>query len=159
MKLRIPAKIVEKRIDDLKRARSREIGGILFGEQLDEGEFRVVEMTRQCFWGGTATTFRRRGRGARRAVLALHKKYGGDPQRFNYLGEWHSHPNDPVLPSPRDELTMYQLLADQRDAVNFLVLMILGLRGGFELEMGATAYLSTGQKVPCEVEIERYAAA
>lgn len=154
MKLRIPAEMIERRTNDLVRARSREVGGVLFGEQLSEGDFRIVEMTRQCSWGGTAVTFRRRGRAARNAILALHKKYGGDPFRFNYLGEWHSHPHAPAWPSPRDEVTMYQLLADQGDAVNFLVLMILKLHGHRELEIGATAYLSTGQKVLCEIDLE-----
>lgn len=146
--------LIERWVDDLARARSRELGGVLFGEQIAEGDFRVVETTRQRLWGGTATTFHRRGGRARKEILAFHEKLGGDPERFNYLGEWHSHPSTPVWPSIQDEVTMYQLLADQGAAVNFLVLMILKLDRDSRLQIGAQTYLSSGHKIQCEIEIE-----
>lgn len=146
--------LIERWVADLTRARSRELGGVLFGEQIAEGDFRVVETTRQRLWGGTATTFHRRGGRARKEILALHEKLGGDPERFNYLGEWHSHPNAPAWPSIQDEVTMYKLLADQGTAVNFLVLMILKLDGMSRLQIGAQTYLSSAHKIQCEIEIE-----
>lgn len=156
MRLRIPKMIVERWAADLKRTGAKEIGGVLFGEQIDEGDFRIVEATRQRFWGGTATTFKRRG-GARKEILALHEKAGGDPERFNYLGEWHSHPNAPAWPSLQDEITMYNLLADQGEAVNFLVLMIVKLDEREQLHIGARTYLASGHKLPCKIEIEDFA--
>lgn len=154
MKLRIAKEMIERWAADLKRAGAKEIGGVLFGEKIAEGEFRIVEARRQRFWGGTRTTFNRRGNWARKEILALHEKVGGDPERFNYLGEWHSHPHAPVHPSLQDEITMYELVADQGDAVNFLVLMILKLDGQTSLQVGALTYLSSGHKLPCEIEIE-----
>lgn len=159
MKLRISKPTIETWRQDLERAGRREIGGVLFGEQLAEGDFRIVEATRQRFGGGSATRFYRRGFQARSVLKALHKRYGGDPSRFNYLGEWHSHPNAPAYPSARDELTMCQLLADQAGAVNFLVLAVVRLEGSEALEIGAITYLTSGHKVRCEIEIQTEAPA
>lgn len=151
--------MIERWVVDLTHARSKEIGGVLFGEQIAEGDFRIVEATRQRFWGGTTTTFNRRGGGARRDILAMHERVGSNPERFNYLGEWHSHPNAPAWPSLQDETTMYKLLADQGGAVNFLVLMILKLNDRVSLQVSAQTYLSSGHKLPCEIEIENCAVA
>ena len=154
MKLRIPHRTIETWAHDLKRAGSREIGGVLFGEQVKEGEFRIVDATRQRFGGGTQLRFHRRGGQARKDILALHDRHGGDAKRFNYLGEWHSHPNAPVIPSVRDEVTMYQLLVDQASAMNFLVLAIVRLTHSGAVDIGARSYLSTGQTIACEIAPE-----
>ncbi len=154
MRLRIPTEVIERWASDLAGAGRKEIGGVLFGEQIAEGDFRIVAATRQRFFGGTATTFKRRGAVARNDILDLHRKFGGDPERFNYLGEWHSHPNAPAMPSLQDEVTMYQLLADQGTAVNFLVLIIVRLDTQRRFHIGARTYLASGHKLNCEVEIE-----
>ncbi|MEM1154830.1 MAG: Mov34/MPN/PAD-1 family protein [Pseudomonadota bacterium] len=140
---------------DLNRARRKEIGGVLFGEQISEGDFRIVKATRQRFFGGTAMTFKRRGTAARKAILDLHKQFGGDPRKYNYLGEWHSHPNAPALPSPQDELTMGELLADQGGAVNFLVLLIVKLDAKARFHIAARSYLASGHTLACDIEIEQ----
>ncbi len=146
--------MAERCINDLKTAHPKEIGGVLFGEQLAEGNFRIAEMTRQRFGGGTATTFRRQSNSARKEIHTFHKTIGGNPRRFNYLGEWHSHPNGSVCPSLQDEITMRQLLVDQGKSVNFLVLMILKLDYRARLQVGASAYLSSGHCLNCNIEIE-----
>lgn len=154
MRLRIPKLIIERWADDLRKSGRREIGGVLFGEQIAEGDFRIIEATRQRFWGGTAMTFKRRGSGARKDILALHEKFGGDSERFNYLGEWHSHPNAPAMPSLQDEITMCNLLAEQGAAVNFLVLIIVKLDEAELFHIGAITYLASGHKLNCEIKIE-----
>ncbi|WP_193176355.1 Mov34/MPN/PAD-1 family protein [Oricola nitratireducens] len=146
--------MIERWASDLKKAGHKEVGGVLFGEQIAEGDFRIVEATRQRFFGGTATTFNRRGGAARKEILALHKKFGGNPERFNYFGEWHSHPNAPAWPSRQDETTMYNLLADQGEAVNFLVLIIVKLDRDARFHIGATTYLASGHKLNCEIDVE-----
>ena len=130
MKIRIGGRVVDGLVRNLQAAGLREIGGVLFAEQLDEGDFRVLEATRQL-GDGTRSSFCREGTQARSDILAFHRQYGERPQQFNYLGEWHSHPDAPLFPSPRDHATMIQLLADQAGAVDFLVLMLARLsRGG-----------------------------
>ena len=154
MRLRIPSELIERWRADLSRAGAREIGGVLFGEQLAEGDFRIVKASRQRSRRGTPTSFHRHGSGARKQILALHKKFGSDPQRFNYLGEWHSHPNALVWPSLQDEVTMYELLTDQGTSVNFLVLIILKLDDQKRVQIGAMTFLSSGHTIQCEIEIE-----
>ena len=153
MKIRIGGRVVDGLVRDLQAAGLREIGGVLFAEQLDEGDFRVLEATRQL-GDGTRSSFCREGTQARSDILAFHRQYGERPQQFNYLGEWHSHPDAPLFPSPRDHATMIQLLADQAGAVDFLVLMLARLSRAGALEVGALAYLATGQQLRCEVELE-----
>ena len=153
MKIRISRRIADGLVRDLQTARSREIGGVLFARQLGEGDFRVLEATRQL-GDGTPASFCREGTQARNDILTFHRQYGERPQEFNYLGEWHSHPDGPLLPSPRDHVTMIQLLADQAGAAHFLVLMIARLSRAGSLEIAALAYLATGQQLPCEVELE-----
>jgi Prokaryotic homologs of the JAB domain len=154
LRLRIPRILIERWQSDLASAGRKEIGGVLFGEQIAEGDFRIVEATRQRFFGGTPTSFKRRGGAARNDILDLHTKFGGNPERFNYLGEWHSHPNAPAVPSIQDEVTMYQLLADQGAAVNFLALIIVKLDAQERLHIGTRTYLASGHKLNCEIEVE-----
>ena len=153
MKLRIPHKIADRWTTALIRARNREIGGILFGEHVGEMDFRVVEATMQEH-GGSDGTFRREAGKARRAIKKLSRRYGQNPERFNYLGEWHSHPNTLVLPSLDDELTMRGLLADSEVAASFLVLLITRLGECDALEIYACTYHASGQKIPCTIVVE-----
>lgn len=159
MKLRINGDLAAEWQKDLVKAGKREIGGVLFGEQIVEGEFRLIEATRQRFGGGTRDRFHRRGGPARKAIESLHEAHGGDGQRYNYFGEWHSHPNAPAMPSIRDQVTMYQLLADQAGAVNFLVLLIVRMNRMRLLEMGAEAYLASGHRLVCQIVLEAGASA
>ena len=57
MKLRITCPTIEAWVHDLTHAVPHEIGGVLFGEQIREGEFRIVDATRQRFGGGTKLRF------------------------------------------------------------------------------------------------------
>ena len=90
------------------------------------------------------------GTQARKDILSLHRRYGGEAKRFNYLGEWHSHPNAPAVPSLCDEMTMTDLLAEQAGAVNFLVLVVVRVSHMGVLEIGAVAYLASGHILLCE---------
>ena len=153
MKIKVEKPIVDAWLEDLKHAGPVEIGGVLFGEQLSEGYFRIVEAKRQHSGRGSPGQFHRRANKARKQVLKLHQRYGGEPTQFNYLGEWHSHPGAPVLPSLRDRITMHQLLADQAGAVNFLVLAIIRLSRRATLQIGAWAYLTSRHTLPCHIEV------
>ena len=153
MRIRIEKRTIDRWVKDLERAGPREIGGVLFGEQLDEGYFRVVEAPTQSSGIGTYDRFYRGGVQARQQTLSMHRRYGGPPEQFNYLGEWHSHPNTQTIPSTCDEMTMTQLVSDQEGAVNFLVLLVVRLSRMSVLEIGARAFLASGHTLPCEIEI------
>ena len=102
--IQIPNRLVDKLQSELATAGSREIGGILMGEQITPGEFRVLEMTFQRHGGKIALFVRN----ARMALLALQKFFTRTEHRYhryNYLGEWHSHPSFEARPSSKDHQT------------------------------------------------------
>jgi hypothetical protein len=47
--------------------------------------------------------------------------------RFNYIGEWHSHPSFEIKPSPTDVRTMVALLTDPMFRGSFAIMMIARL--------------------------------
>ena len=50
--------------------------------------------------------------------------------RFNYLGEWHSHPSFSVTASNMDVRSMQTLARDPEVGANFLALLIVRLSAG-----------------------------
>ena len=152
MKLLIEKQEIEALQDALRLARGNEIGGVLFGEHTGDAQFRIVEMTYQRS-KGDETAFRRRGRTARRELKRMSAKRQNDYERFNYLGEWHSHPNAPPYPSARDTLTMRGILKHRGTAANFLVLLIVRLTHFESLEMSAHSFLASGHILECEIEV------
>ncbi len=52
---------------------------------------------------------------------------GHQYDRFNYLGEWHSHPRFPVTPSAQDVESMVDLVNGER-GIDFAVLLIVRLQ-------------------------------
>jgi hypothetical protein len=70
----------------------------------------------------------------------FHDLTGHQYERFNYLGEWHSHPSFPALPSRKDVLTMHSLLEAPDQVANFLVLLIVKRSSASKLEASAHAF-------------------
>ena len=153
MKLLIANEEIETLRSALRLAGENEIGGLLFGEHTGDAQFRVAEMTYQIRQGDE-TAFRRRGRTARRELKRMSAKRHNDYERFNYLGEWHSHPNALVYPSARDSLTIREILKHPDTIANFLVLLIVRLTHTQRLEMSANAFLASGHILECEIEIQ-----
>ena len=153
MKLRIQQRTLEIWVNLLRKAGTKETGGILFGEHVDNDEFRLLEITKQRR-KGDEVSFRRKPREAKRSLKKLRAAYDNDHTRFNYLGEWHSHPNAPAIPSRLDGETMQGLLADPKSDAHFLVLIIVRLNERDELELSANAFLASGHILECEVIIE-----
>jgi len=131
--------ILEQFDEALGSGGSREIGGLLFGEHVGGETFRVVEITVQLK-GGTFGDFVRDPAEHQQQLQNFFEKTGEDHLRFNYLGEWHSHPSFRPLPSSKDVATMSSMLEDTEVGVNFLVLLILRRRMMSGLEMSATSF-------------------
>ena len=115
---------------ELRAAGRNEIGGVLAAEQIADGKFLVKDLSVQR--SGTPTSFIRDPVQHRKFMRRFHLSNGNKPERFNYLGEWHSHPSFPALPSLPDLRQMHAELHDPHQASTFLVLLIvkLGLDGG-----------------------------
>jgi len=143
VKLTLPGEWRVRLIDELERAGSHEIGGIVMGEQLAPGEFRIAEMTFQRR-GGLVASFVRNAKWALYSLCNFFSRTEHRYQQFNYLGEWHSHPLFAPAPSKRDHATMIDLTCHGETGANFLILMIARLDASRSLEGSVTVYLPNG---------------
>ena len=141
--LNLPRDQVEELRRELEIAGRREIGGILMGEQLAPSHFRVTEMTFQRH-GGMLARFVRNARLALVALQQFFTRTGHRYQRYNYLGEWHSHPSFEPRPSDTDHVSMIDVACHQNTGANFVLLLIARLGENNELEASVTVYLPNG---------------
>lgn len=111
----------------LRTAGRREIGGMLMAEQLGLNHFRIVDFSLDGF-SGSHTHFQRDPKTHQKTLDEFFDRTGRDYQRFNYLGEWHSHPSFSVQPSLEDVTTMTAMVEDRHSAIAFAVLLIVRLR-------------------------------
>lgn len=111
----------------LRNGRRREIGGMLFAEQLRPGRFRIVDFSLDVF-SGSHTSFRRDPLTHRKMLDEFFRQTGRDFERFNYLGEWHSHPAFSVHPSAEDVCAMTDIVQEASSVITFAVLLIVRLR-------------------------------
>ena len=137
-------------IVELQRAGSREIGGILLGEHINENEFQVCYLTIQRTMGGFAF-FERLIQEIIEPLQKFFKKTHQNYRRFNYLGEWHSHPSFALQPSPIDDSTMKEMIGDMNFGANFVVLMIVKLSVDNKFEGTVTVYRNGNDSSPAEL--------
>jgi len=140
LQILLPDKIEQRLIVALKEAGNREIGGILMGEHVADAVYRVQDVTIQRH-GGTFASFVRVIREILNPLKRFFHKTGYNFTRFNYLGEWHSHPSSTLDPSSLDFETMWEIVEDPKVGANFGVLMIVRLDDADRLEGTATVYL------------------
>src|SRR5690606_4932438 len=55
---------------------------------------------------------------------AFFERTGNDYENYNYIGEWHSHPRLPILPSITD-LESMEYLVNKEQAIPFAVLLVV----------------------------------
>lgn len=123
----------------LRSAGTREVGGVLMGEQMEPGVFRIVDFSLDDQTGSRAHFVRSPEHHAV-ALKAFFERTGSDYARFNYLGEWHSHPCFPACPSVEDIQSMSELVEGER-GIAFAVLLIVKLRGRRGLECSSTLFV------------------
>ncbi|MBI6949762.1 Mov34/MPN/PAD-1 family protein [Pseudomonas koreensis] len=133
----------------LRRAKSREIGGILMGEELASGHFLVVDFSLDEI-SGLHAHFVREPKHHLLALQSFFDQTDHDYSRFNYLGEWHSHPSFATRPSLTDLQSMQRLVDGER-GIEFAVLLIVKL--GFFGRVVGTAGLHRRGHVPAPVDL------
>lgn len=133
----------------LRNAGRREIGGILMGEQVAPDHFRIVDFSVDNKTG-TAAHFVRSPEHHAEALKEFFQKTAHDFKRFNYLGEWHSHPSFPVRPSQEDLMSMQNLVDGERD-IDFSALLIVRLRYFMMLE--ARSYMFVRHATPIKAAL------
>lgn len=139
MQLQLPTDVLRRMRCHLIKAGSREIGGILMGEEIGDQVFQIVDFSVDAS-SGTRAQFVRDADQHDEALSAFFERTGGEFGRFNYLGEWHSHPSFSVLPSLQDMHAM-QDLVDGSGGVDFAVLFISRLKWHWRFECSAHLFV------------------
>jgi [CysO sulfur-carrier protein]-S-L-cysteine hydrolase len=137
MQILLPINVIETIASELKRRGKRETGGLLFAEHIGGSTFKVVEVTIQKSVG-TTVEFVRDPAEHQAELDSFFARTNDDCARFNYLGEWHSHPTFVPIPSGQDLRTMRSILEDPSTGVMFLVLIICRLQSDGSLALTAT---------------------
>ncbi len=152
MRLRLPFDQIKLLRETLRKAGVKEIGGQIFGEQLAPSDFKATEFTFQKRPGTLARFIVDLVQTACDA-MRFFDRTEHNYTRFNYIGEWHSHPSFEVHPSGTDIATMRGLVTDHEFQGNFAVLMIIRLDED-TLACGAWLFDPSGQKQPVTLEME-----
>jgi len=136
----------------LHRAGRREIGGVLMAEHTGPNQFEVLDLT--IHGRGTIAYFVRKVEEAVTHLKSFFVRVNNDYVRFNYLGEWHSHPSFELEPSEKDDISIREIVEDRDVGANFVVLLIVKLAANGELLMRAYTYLPDGTKSESTVTVE-----
>lgn len=142
IKIALPPEVFERITSELRRAGQREIGGVLLAENVGVNQFVVREITVHRV--GTFASFIRRIEEALGHVRLFFDKTRHQYRRYNYLGEWHSHPSFDPQPSGRDHSSMLEIVHDPSVGANFVILLIVKLDSSGLLVGSAHTYLPDG---------------
>lgn len=154
MKIHLPINIQQKLIQALEKAGNYEIGGVLMGEHIAKAEFRIVDLTIQEQLGSVAF-FTRLVADIVKPLKSFFKRTGYNYKKFNYLGEWHSHPSFSPVPSQKDIQSLQEIVLDPDTGANFVILLIVKLKGTQEIEGTVTTFLRDGKFFKCQLITEK----
>jgi integrative and conjugative element protein (TIGR02256 family) len=149
MRVEISEPVKDKLRRALRAAGSREIGGVLMGEQIAPGHFRVVDLSIDSQTGGRAH-FVRSSEAHADALSAFFRETGHQYDRFNYLGEWHSHPRFSVTPSTQDITSMIDLVEGER-GIEFAVLLIVRLHWWRRISCSCSLFCRSANPSPVDI--------
>lgn len=144
LQIRLPPEFRDRLIAGLQDAGPREIGGILMAEHTGVNDFTVRDLT--VHRRGTWSSFVRTLADALLGLRAFFNRTQCSYTRYNYLGEWHSHPSFSTQPSETDDASMRAIVGDLSVGATFVVLVILKLDIGGALAASAHTYLPDGSK-------------
>jgi integrative and conjugative element protein (TIGR02256 family) len=149
MKVELPTSVKGRLRRALWQAGRSEIGGVLMGEQVEPGHFRIVDLSIDDTTGGAAH-FVRSTEVHLEALDAFFARTGNNYVRFNYLGEWHSHPSYPVTPSAIDQESMLELVNGERD-IDFAMLLIVRLHWWHAIKCACSLFQRGQGASPVEI--------
>lgn len=150
--LLVPQPIASRWSVELQRAGAREIGGVLMGEHVGADCFRVCDVTVHA--PGTFASFIRALGTALRALEDFFSRTNRNYRKFNYLGEWHSHPSFRPEPSSSDDESMKEIVMDPKVGANFAALAIIKLDQSGTIIGSVHGYLPSGEKERGQLEFE-----
>ncbi len=137
LSLTIPRSQLAKMQGCLKKGGIREIGGWLVAEQIAPGDFALVGFTVDLEVGTRDRFDSLPGLHTEQLdeILAENGKREG---RVDYLGEWHSHPTFPPVPSETDMAAMTNMV--ERSGPSFAALVIVRLLNMASIEATITTF-------------------
>lgn len=139
MQLLLPREIRQQLETALREAGRREIGGILMAEHVAQNAFRVRSLTIQRR-GGSFAAFLRAVDAFLGPLKNFFRQTDYNYTKFNYIGEWHSHPSFVPTPSETDHQTMLSIINDPQTGAFFVVLLIVKLDENGEFVGTVTIY-------------------
>lgn len=145
MQVVLPISVTNQLIDALNVTKHHETGGILMGEHIDTNRFRVTSVTIQQKHG-SVFSFRRVIKEILEPLRSFFNATNHNYQRFNYLGEWHSHPSFTLEPSSADCETMWDIVEDPHVGARFAILLIFKVNDGCQLDGTVTVFLPNNQR-------------
>ncbi|WP_199171146.1 MULTISPECIES: Mov34/MPN/PAD-1 family protein [unclassified Sporosarcina] len=125
IKLILPRAIEQELKTELIVAGTKEIGGVLLGEHVSEGVFRISDFTIQRSGGTVVSFIRHIHQSLKNRLSDFFNNTKHNYTKFNYLGEWHSHPSFELTPSIRDRKSMRQIVNDPTVGANFVMLLLV----------------------------------
>ncbi len=140
MRILLPDRVTKALITTLQESGHRETGGILMGESVSEAIYRIRDITVQKRRGSVAT-FVRSPSEASMPLKRFFCQTNHEYSRFNYLGEWHSHPTSALEPSIPDSESMWAIVEDSDVGASFAVLLIVHLDDAGLLQGSVNVYL------------------
>ena len=152
MTIILPSEVSNKIIRALQKAKNQEIGGILMGELVDSNKFKIVDITIQKR-RGTTFSFVRCVKYFIKPLNAFFNNTGHRYTKYNYLGEWHSHPLFTATPSSKDVATMFSIVCDKSVGANFAVLLVTKINEN-KLECSATFFFPDMTLYQGDIEFE-----
>ena len=150
----LPADVSDVISTACRSAGRRETGGMLFGEHVAEDTFRLVEAI--VAGEGSVTAFLRVLSAGLTRLESFFRRTKRDYQRFNYLGEWHSHPSFALYPSAADDRAMRDIVEDPSTGARFAVSLIVKVESG-GLAVAAYAYFPREQRQDATVVLQEMA--
>ncbi len=148
----LPAEVRDEILAALRSSGRREVGGILMAEHVARDTFTVRSIT--VHRRGALAAFVRRIEDALAPLRQFFRRANQDYTRFNYIGEWHSHPSFAPVPSLPDDLSMREIVQDKQVGANFVVLLIVKLADDGKLDASVHTYLPDGSKQPSLLRYE-----
>ena len=133
----------------LEMAGQREVGGVLMAEHVDVNEFMISELT--VHKRGALASFVRRIEDALGHLTSFFIRTNRDYRRFNYIGEWHSHPIFELEPSSKDDASMMAIVLDPAVGARFAVLLLVKLDVDGRLLASAYLYLPDATRHRCSL--------
>jgi proteasome lid subunit RPN8/RPN11 len=124
----LPEVLAARLEQELRDTGNQEIGGVLMGEHVREGVFRIADFTVQRHRGTWFSFVRLVQDSLKRALKNFFRSTNYQYTKFNYLGEWHSHPSFSLQPSRMDQQSMWEIVNDPDVGANFAILLIVNLK-------------------------------